>query len=255
MIIHYKNYLEDAILTAENIPFDQDIYNLKIPHLSRTFSQVNNYPTLPFISMDLQSAKAVRSFIVDIGNLKSTTVVTLLAANNSSFTSPETFTLTYANTCFYWQNTTAKTYRYWRLRISDTSLSTITLGVINIGDYLVLPGIDPGTTLSFNTTSSRDLSISGQTFGDLGYQYLSTTFDFPFVPETNWLYGGKTIANRKDIITMWETVQNSMPVWLFIWENSLSTVSPIFCVLNQSSIEFKKSQLNWATSISFLEVK
>lgn len=255
MIIHYKNYLEDAILTSQNSPVGQDIYDLKVPHLSQTFSQVNNYPTLPYISLDLQSAIAIRSCIIDIGNLRSASVVTLYADDNSSFTSPETFSMTYATTCFYWQNSTAKTYRYWKIVVSDTVLSSIVIGVVNIGDYLVMPGIDPGTSLSYNTTSSRDMSISGQVYGDLGYQYLTTSFSFPFVPETSWVYEGKTIATRKDILDMWNTVQNSQPVWVFIWESSLDTTAPVFCVFNQSTVEFSKSALSWSTSLTLLECK
>lgn len=252
MIIHYKNYIEDAILTAQNIPIGQDIEQLKVPHLSATFSQLN---TSPFISIDLQEVRAIRSVVFDIGNLTSAAVVTLKADDNSSFTSPETFTMTKTGTCIFWKVDVAKSYRYWKIEIVDGTLSSIVISVINIGDYLVLPGIDPSTSLSFNTTSSRDMSISGQVYGDLGYQYLSATFEFPFVPENNWVMSGKTIASRKDIINMWNTVQNSMPVWLFIWENSLDIVAPVYCVFNQSEVQFSKQNLNWSTSLNILEVK
>lgn len=250
MIVHYKNYLEDAILTAQNTPVGQDIYDLKVPHLSQTFSQLN---TGAFVGLDLQSAKQIRSVVIDKGNLLLTTTVTLYADDNPSFTSPESFVMTSTDTCYYWMGD--KTYRYWKISFTDPTLTSIVIGYIHIGDYLVLPGIDPGAQLTYATTSSRDLSISGQVYGDLGYQYLSTTFDFPYIPENNWIRDGKTVANRKDIINMWNTVQNSQPVWLMIWENSLDVVAPVFCVINQSEIQLTKSQLNWSTSINFLEVK
>ena len=255
MQIHFKNYLQDAILGAENIPVSQNVYSLKVPHLSETFTQINSYPTLPYISIDLQSAKDIRSCVVNIGNLTSDTVVTLIGSNNSDYSSPVTNTMIYAETCFYWASNTAINKRYWKITFSKPGLSNIVISTVHIGDYLNMPGIDQGAKLTYNTTSSRDLSISGQVYGDLGYQYLDTSFDFPTIPETNWVRGGKTIASRKDIINMWNTVQNSTPVWLFIWENSLAQHAPVFCVLNQSSIEFTKSEILYSTSLNFLEVK
>jgi len=255
MQIFYDNYISTSTLTPLNTPVFQDVEVLKIPHLSRTFTQDNSGDD-PYIKIDLTEAKPIKSVIIDKGSLSSSSTVLLEWSDDDFATTEDSAEMTFADTCFYWKDSTGLSYRYWRVTMTDTA-DEITIGYIHIGGYITLPGIDPNATLKYATSSTRQLSISMQTYGDEGLNYLATTFRFPAIPENAMVLNGETLATRKDIINIFQTVQNIHPIWLFIWEESLDKFPPVFCVIDQSSIDFQSS-INrglYSTDISFLEVK
>lgn len=255
MQLFYKNYISTSTLTPLNTPAFQDVESLKIPHLSRTFTQDNSGAD-PYIKIDLGEAKLIRSVIVDIGSLTSSSTVLLEWSDDDFATVEDSEEMIYAETCFYYKNPTGITYRYFRITMTDTA-DEITIGYISIGDYITLPGVDPAATIKYATSSTRQLSISMQTYGDEGLNYMATTFRFPVIPEQTMTLYGEDLATRKDIIEMYREVQNINPIWLFIWEEILDKFPPVFCVIDQTSIDFQTS-INpglYSTNISFLEVK
>lgn len=252
MQLHYKNYVSDSILTAQNIPLVQNINFIKEPNLVATFEQLN---TSPYILIDLQEQKYIRSCVIDIGNMLPTTTIKLYSSNVADFSTKNTYDMIYTNTCFYWSIVEYDYSRYWKIEFTDLQLNTIKIGQIHLGDYLNLPPILEGSTLNYQTTSNSVTSISGQIYSDLGYKFLSTTFDFPVILENRSEINSKIIASRQDILDAWNSVENCTPLWLFIWEDSLDIYAPVYSIIDQQQITFTKNVNYSSTTISFREVK
>jgi hypothetical protein len=252
MQLHYKNYISSSILTAQNIPANQNIDFIKEQNLSATFEQLN---TSPYILIDLQEQKYIRSCIVDVGNMLSTTTITLYSSNLADFSVKNTYSMTYTTSSFIWTSEEYDYSRYWKIEITDTQLNSIIIGQIFIGDYINLPPITEGSTLSYTTTSNRQISLSGQVYGNTGYRYFSTQFNFPVITEYQNTINDKIIASKQDILDAWNLVENNNPIWLVIWENCIDVYPPIYSIINQDSISFSKSAYYLSTSISFMEVK
>jgi len=235
MRIYSSNHINEATLTASSSDINQDLERVKIAHLAQTFRFDGNDE---WIKINLGESMDIKSFIVDRGNLTSTATVTLQANTTDSWTAPEySQVLTETDSMYY--TDLDETYQWWRLVIEDSSIVKISIGYIVIGDeYIQMPGIDPEVDLQYNTTSQRSISVSGQVFGNRGYRYLETTFSFPqFDNET-----------RKKLLAMWEDIENLTPVWVMLWANNLNDFEPIFAVIEDNSISFKK--VEWGSYYS-----
>lgn len=255
MQIHYINYILDATLGAQNIPQYQLLASLQEPHLTSTFYQVNSSPD-PYITIDLGSAKSIRSCIIDIGNLLATTTVTLYGTTDPTYsTANVTHSMTYHTSCFDYVGASSESYRYWKIKLHDHTLTTIRFGYIFIGDYITMPAVTPNSTIKYNTTGSRDLSISMNVYGDRGLNYNSYTLSFPYISDTAWTNEGVSIATRQQIVDWFYVVGMIQPFWLFIWQSNLSIHAPVFSVVDQSSLEFVRQEGFYTTQIAFVEVK
>jgi hypothetical protein len=258
MRIYYSNLIQTATLIPSSSDVNQDVERLKQPHLASIFRFGGDDENLV---IDLQSAQNIKSFIVDIGNMTGQGTYTLEANTTDEWTSPiYSSSLLTTDTMFYLD--LDETYRYWRLKITDVGVGKLEIGYVQIGgEYLQMPGISLDTTLSFTTTSQQTLSISGQVYGDEGYQFLQTTFNFPNISETAGIGpAGVAVAGRQEILQMWEDVENINPVWVVLWEKNIDDYAPVFCVFNQSSLQFKKKTyksggLKYETSLNLLEVR
>jgi hypothetical protein len=109
-----------------------------------------------------------------------------------------------------------------------------------------MPGMKPDQTIKDETTARVDISASGQAYGDSGYDYRNPTFNFPYLSNTE----------RTNIRTMWAAVHNYIPVYVIIWPGSTTEEKPIYGVINQNAIEWKRTDdqtYRWATSLQIRE--
>jgi hypothetical protein len=253
MKLFHDNKITSASLVASSTKTGYDLNNLKIPQLARRFSFDGNSGN---IVITFAQAEKIRYCIIDIGNMTQDATITLQAHTSDTWTSPaysENMTIT--ESAVYIE--LDEEYRYWRLVLSDSSLSDLEFGYISIGDEgLQLPGIDPGADLYYNTTSENSFSIGGQFYGDEGYEYLETAFTFPQIGEDNIVINGVECASRKDILNMWSKIQNITPIWVFLWSNNLDEHPPVFCVIAQNKLNFKKLAYGkyYSTSLSLRSV-
>jgi hypothetical protein len=143
---------------------------------------------------------------------------------------------------------TSGEYYYWRLLVQDPSNPDgyIEIGRISAGEYLQMPGIEPGFKYPKRTTSERDFTVTGQVYGDKGIMQRTAGFIFPIIED----------SERVDIDEMWDAVINIVPLFLIIYENSLDIIPVLYCVIDQEDIPWQKSEngLNWSMEINFLEV-
>jgi hypothetical protein len=253
MRIYHNNLITSATLTPSSAAPSQDINSLKIPNLAQTFNFGASDVSL---IIDLGLVVNIKSFIIDIGNMTGSGTYLLEGNSTDSWTSPTySQTLNITDTALYLDLN--QTFRYFRLKITDSE--SIKIGYVMIGgSYLQFPSINPEAILNYNTTSVNSTSVSGQIYGDEGYEYLDTEFSFPQIGDVAGPGpGGVTVAGRQEIKAMWNSVQNINPVWVFLWSNNLEEHPPVFSILNKSNMSFKKLKYGnfFSTTISIREVK
>ena len=139
-------------------------------------------------------------------------------------------------------------YYYWRLLVADSSNPDgyIEIGRIEAGGYLQMPPIEPGFSYPKITTSERDITVTGQVYGDKGIIQRAPGFVFPIIED----------SERGEIEEMFEDVHNIKPVVLVVYENSLDVVPALYCVIDQEELPWQKSEnsLTWSMQMKFLEV-
>lgn len=142
------------------------------------------------------------------------------------------------------------TKRFWRFRFIDASnpAGYIQIGRLSLGSYLQMPPVQPGPSIPTMTSTRRSVTPSGQAYGDKGAMYLTPAFNFPLI----------TQAERISIEAMWQVVEHVHPVFLVIWEESLTVQRPIYCRIDQDKLDWKQAEeagLSWSIDIAFMEAK
>lgn len=253
MRILFDNLINNSTLSpsSENTSFLSA--NIKNPHLTKIFKFTGN--SGEYLDIDLGSVEQIRGIIFDT-NLTSTTTANLYANSTNDFTSPA-----YSTTMDVYEGKVVKfldeTYRYWRVELTDTSLTDIWIKYGFIGDYAQMPPIDPDVDLEYATTSSVSISQTGQTYGDKGFEIFRSDFSFPSITEYTRQIDGQDVATRAEILAMWRLVENITPIYLVIFESSLDIIPPILGVITQNSLTISKSENPgvYETSFSFQETR
>ncbi len=166
----------------------------------------------------------------------------MMVEDNSTPTKYEEIHADIRTHCF-----TEKSYRYWQILIEDFDNSDgyVEAGRISIEDYLQMPGIEPGLTYPKKTTSTKDITVTGQVYGDKGIIARMPGFAFPLIEDNL----------RKLIDAMFDEIHNIKPIFLIIYENSLDIIPALYCTIDQEELPWKKAEdgLNWSVEIKFLE--
>jgi len=183
-------------------------------------------------------------------NLTSTASITLQGNDTDAWGAPS-----FEQTIPYRQsmcilNFSEATYNYWRITITDddtTSDGYIEIGSIFLGTYLQMPGMKLNQTLEKKSDSTVSISYSGQAYGEERYSYRNPMFSFPFLSHDQ----------RDSLNSMFENNKNVKPVICLIWANDLNIEEPMYCLIDQKSLQFKRngeSHDPWGTKIKFREV-
>ena len=243
MIITGKNYIEDATLTSSSGLAGQNIENLKVPQLSKKY--IMNGPG--FITVT--GISSFDSIVIDKGTCSG------IYANVHDSTGQHSTYMNSTNTCFYlFSSYTGVTQIDFTI---NGLVDTPEIGYIHIGNYLQLPPINPTAGLYYSTTTQKTNSISGQQYTDKGYQFISTSFEFPRIPDSEEVFLGKTVAGRQEILATWRETEFQY-AWLFPWESSLDKIPPIFGSMESDSLQFDRSEVDglyWGMSFTFVEIK
>ena len=235
MRLAFRNYIRDSILLASSTETGRDVEDLKIPHLTRSFAFGTSSGN---ITMDLGEERNITCFVLGGTNLNSGDTITLEANTSNEWTTPA-FT---SSVGYYGQHSLLfldETYQYWRIVVSST-VDSLKIGHIFIGQYLQLPGIDPNFDMNYNRTDSLTMSVGMQPYGDIGYEHFNAKITFPFVMDRNLSAGNLTLPTRHELLDMWNEVGGTTPCYLILWEMEMEIDPPIFGILNQSKLTFKK---------------
>lgn len=254
MKFYYDNKVDLASITSSSIKTGTSISNLIHKHLSKRFSFNDDNGT---IDMDLGISTNIKKILIGGSNMTDSATVTLEASLNSDYSTIDFTTVVdlYDTT---WAKNLDENYRYWRLSCSDTGLSYLWIGYLYLGNYLLMPGINPNYTLNYQTTSKVILSVSLQPYGDVGIRNFKSKFTFPIITDYEVIGpSGEALATRADILEMWYEVEGGIPFYCEVAENKLDIIPPIFGIINQGSLKFKldKDQNFYKFSLTFQETK
>ena len=252
MRILWDNKAISATLSTAGEDTDYPATNMQDRRLSRYYKSLTDVDQEVII--DLDAPIAVSYFAIFNHNISSSATIKLQGANEDTndvvdWDNPD-FETTVTHSAYYLiKSITEQTYDRWRFYVDDplNSDGYIKIGLIYIGTYLQMPGMKIDQEIPKAVTSTRKLGYGGQVYGDKNYVYRNPKINHPFL----------TNDQKTNINTMFEEVQNFKPVILLIWANDLDFESPIYCVIDQPQIIFKRTDshnLKWQTQIKYREV-
>ncbi len=224
--------------------------NVKIHHLIVPWRTLT--PDAQYYTLDAGVGETITADCAAIAghNITSGATIKIMANTSDSWGSPdleETFTWGSGPMMHFFISTTK---RFWRFEIDDPTNPDgyIQIGRLGLGEYLQMPPIEPGSELPEISTSQPSTSISGQVFGNDGQILLAPSFSLPIISQTE----------RLQIREMFAEVKNIRPVFLAVWEESLTVQAAVYCRIDQDRLEFKKAPeagVLWMLDLSFVEVK
>jgi hypothetical protein len=246
--ILYNNYVSSAAtLSASNQNPLYAFANLYDTRLSKAFRTLAPMTT-ETITAEVTAAPV---YCVLAGhNVSSSATIYVEADNSSSFGSTAAFstTMSWAEGSMY-AYFASTTRTHWRVRVVGQSTDTdyLEIGHWRLSTFIEMPGMKPDQTIKDETTAMVDISNSGQAYGRAGYDYRNPTITFPYLSNTE----------RDAIRAMWATVHNYVPVYVILWPGSTSEERPLYSIINQAGIEWKRTDdrnYRWTTSLQFREV-
>lgn len=245
MQISYSNKATYAVTTVSSSVTGYGIDSLYDIRLSKLFK----FSGITSCWLKVSTPMTADRLFIANHNFTSSVVITLEGNDTDSWGAPSfQETVTYQEDIIY-HDFASSTYNYWRITIEDgtNTDSTLYMGYMFLGEYFQMPGMSPDQIFVSNTTSQATISASGQVYGDVGYNYRSPTINFP------------TLSNdqRINLITMWKVVHNVYPFFMVVWNNNKDVESVMYCILDQDSLDFKKSgEINnpYKITLKFKEV-
>jgi hypothetical protein len=215
----YNNEVLNATITAssENPSYDftTAFNDTRLSRVGRTTAISSQW-----IKFVFASAITIDYVAILAHNLTAGATVVLQGNSSDSWTSP-TFTQSLTITDSIVQHFTSKTYRYWRITITDSSNAD---GYIEIGNVFLTTGLSwPAANLdsirSLNTNSTASKSVSMQLYGDKKTNF--SGFEISFDSVTN--------AQKILLEAMFRDVDIIKPFILLFWENNLDVEPPLYC--------------------------
>lgn len=249
MRILWDNRADDYTLEASSAAANFPVTYLQNIHLAKRWRATGDSDE--YIIIDAGDGNTLNPTAAAIAghNLTSGTTVKIQGNATDSWGSPtvdETITWRSGTMVHFF---TGSALRFWRFHFADASNPDeyIEIGRLFLGTYLQMPGVEPAFDLPRRSTATVAASITGQVYVDRGISYLNPAFMFPVI----------TDDERGDIDEMWAGVENATPIILVVWSESLDTQPPIYCVLDQEALPWRKSAfpgLSWEVSMQFREV-
>ena len=244
MKILWDNKIDEYTPTSTTEVANFEKENVQDIRLSRTFR--TSVLTDAWVKIDTTSGIDVSAAAIAGHNLTNGATIKIQGNDTDSWTSPTVDETLAWNAGVITGFFTEDNLRYWRFLITDAANPDgyIEIGRLFLGTYLQMPPVEPGVDIPRATTSRSVHSITGQTYSDKGIQYRIPAFSFPLINETQ----------RSGIDSMWAEVENTKPVFLLIWENSLTVVGAMYAKIDQDNISWRKLEgLTWSLRIAFRE--
>lgn len=243
MQILYVNSIIGAILTRSSENPGYPIANVQDTKILKSFRTLS--ASGEWIKITSPAVTASR-FAIMGHNLSAAAVIQLQGNDTDVWTAP-TFdeTITWKAGIIIHQFTEV-TYNFWRLVITDSGRTYISIGELYIGTYVQYPGINLDAELSDETLARAEESSSGQVFGDDVYDFRSWKINYVV-----------TEAQRTIIRAHWLACKNNRPFIAVLYANREDIETPIYCRHNQNAVVWKKSGnplYPYSTSIAYKEV-
>lgn len=224
MRILYDNKIDSYTLVATSEAPNYPASNIVNIQLSRVWRSAA-VDVAQTIDIDAGAGNTITATGVAIAahNLTSGATVSVVASANSDYSAPSTnASVTYSSgimTKFF----TSDAKRYWRISFTDTTNPDgyIEVGRAFLGTYLqVVSTFGMEFPEEREDTSQRFISAGGQVFGDEGVISRIHSLTFP-----EW-----AAAMRLSIISMYETVKKTKPVFVLLDEGDTTNLPVMYCV-------------------------
>lgn len=236
MHFYTDNKLEQSTPTPSSVLIGQKISSLFTRQLADKFILATNQENIVFT---FPNPEKMSYFILENSKIEGT--VTLQANTTNEWTTPafsEEMNRTEKAYVLFLSNEIE--YQYYRL-VFDV-INRVEVGYIYGGNHRIkLPPMDLISTSTYSTTDISSLSISGQVFGDRGYDFYSQPFRFLNIAEYSEVIRGQAVASRKELIDFWHNHRNSKPFYVVI-DESMVMYPPYFVIINSNSIEFTRTK-------------
>jgi len=213
--ILYIDLAKTATLTKNSEDAAFPVSNIQ--HEFRTKEYRTTGLTSEWVVIDLGSAQSVTMLAIMNHNFQSGGTYKLQGNATDSWGTPSVdITLTYnATNLFHYM--TAQTYRYWRILMTNTTGTYISLGRVMLGSYF-----QPAKSFDIGSYSNRivDLatssqSIGGQIHSDVKNYYHEIALTFSHI----------TATDRDNWVTMFETILTHQAIVLTVDTTSTSTIN------------------------------
>ena len=168
---------KDATLTANSSTVNYPVTNVLDSRLSRIFK--TDASTTATIVFDALTAVKVDSVVIANHNITSGGTYKIQGNATDSWVAPtvdETITFASGNMT---KQFTGGTLRYWRISIVNATNPDgfISIGRAWLGDSFTTPDISPVVGHSRNSNSIKSISVSGNSYMDLGTIYVTVDGD------------------------------------------------------------------------------
>jgi hypothetical protein len=160
-----------------------------------------------------------------------TATITFQGNNTDSWTAPA-FSQVVNNTTnndIFINFAMKQTFNFWRVLIVFSAARTYQAGLLWMSEFIQMPGFSLDVDLGYGDTHERSISYSGQVYGDQGYEFKNYKFKFPIM----------TLSKKNEIETFLLFVRDSIPFFLLMFDNNFLEFSPIYCVRDDKTIDFK----------------
>lgn len=244
MRILYDNKIIDAVLSAINVNPNFPAANIQDTRLAKFF-KASIDGTVRIIIDGLITA----TDIAILGHNLPEGTITRIEANNTDEWSTPAFSqsLTWRSNIIH-GNFNSKTYPFWSVFIDDFGSGAedfAKVGSLFLGTGITLPGMKPNQSIPYATTSRSSIGFSGQAYGDQGYRFREFKVNF----------NGMTNDQKSAIQTMFDMVENTKPVVLLIWESDLDFEPPMYCIIDEKDLGWKKISSNRYGRVWNLDLK
>lgn len=246
MRIVWENIVDDATLSTVSEDPNYPVEAIQDTRVSRVYkSLADNAQAIVFAN-----ASSSASYLFILGhNFTNAATITIQGNNTDAWGAPSfSESVTWREGTIYHAFNEA-TYNYWRLYVDDAANpdGKLEIGRVFMGTYLQMPGMDPKQQISRKTDAKPSFSGSRQAYGSKMKVYRAPNINMPNV----------THAQRLLIQEMHDEVQNVQPIVLMIWANQLDYEPPIYCLVSNKELKWKKTNqpnFPWSLQIGFEEV-
>jgi hypothetical protein len=232
--------ITNASIQATNIVSSGLTSKLQTYQLTDNMRTISNSTV---IDLDFGVGSSVVDCVSLCGSNLSSAATVQLSYSDTNILAPDT-TITLSdysplNQVFFLDTAISK--RYWRISISDVTLSNILIGYIYIGKYFQVPWVEFGHEPFLQLNSTSSVTSTGQGYGIKTYNSMPVNFTM--------------YMNYDDLdtyLSILQEKQNIDPVLLVEYDESytLSLYRPKYGVLSNTSTAYPISGNNYAYTIS-----